>query len=330
MPKKDKMKSILKSPVFEGGMLTKYYSSGFESAQLKENAYSVNKNGVKGEIREISWDGIYMVHKDITVAHQYQMEVYHDFPFFKLHFEIEGFNQYRPFSKGSLGIDIPSGHFNLFYFPQVNGVLSFRPPRRRTLEINFTKDYLEKTVGAKFPKQLSNLETAIKTKQPILMSQNSPIITDRLHHHIHDIVSCNYLGTMKKNYLEAKVTEVLIELLTQGVLDSSKKKIAERSQEQLLLVEKYIKAHLDEPLPIAKLASIGGLSVSKLKQDFKKTHTTTLFKYITTLRMSAAHKLLLEGSNTIAEVSHKVGYKNPQHFTVAFKNHFGVLPSKYS
>jgi AraC-like DNA-binding protein len=43
--------------------------------------------------------------------------------------------------------------------------------------------------------------------------------------------------------------------------------------------------------------------------------------------MEDARRLLLEGEKTISEVSYWVGYKNPAHFTVAFKQYFGMLPS---
>ncbi|WP_234859251.1 helix-turn-helix domain-containing protein [Aquimarina aquimarini] len=37
--------------------------------------------------------------------------------------------------------------------------------------------------------------------------------------------------------------------------------------------------------------------------------------------------MLIEEELTIAEISYAVGYKNPQHFTAAFKRKFGYLPS---
>ena len=44
--------------------------------------------------------------------------------------------------------------------------------------------------------------------------------------------------------------------------------------------------------------------------------------------MEKAKTLILNENYTVAEASYKVGYKNPQHFTVAFKKMYGYLPSE--
>ncbi len=44
--------------------------------------------------------------------------------------------------------------------------------------------------------------------------------------------------------------------------------------------------------------------------------------------MEYAKQLILEKNISICCVSEELGYKNPQHFTVAFKKIFGYLPSK--
>ncbi len=44
--------------------------------------------------------------------------------------------------------------------------------------------------------------------------------------------------------------------------------------------------------------------------------------------MNEARRLLLSGEMNIAEVADTVGYKNPNHFTTAFKKYFGFVPSE--
>ncbi|WP_256441273.1 helix-turn-helix transcriptional regulator [Chitinophaga sp. HK235] len=66
----------------------------------------------------------------------------------------------------------------------------------------------------------------------------------------------------------------------------------------------------------------------KLKKGFKEMFGNTVFGYMNQVRMEKAKLLLLEGKNSIADISFTVGYKNPQHFTAAFKKHFGYLPSE--
>ena len=66
----------------------------------------------------------------------------------------------------------------------------------------------------------------------------------------------------------------------------------------------------------------------KLKKQFKMVFNTSVFHYLTELRMEYAKQLILEEEYSVALVSEELGYKNPQHFTVAFKKIFGYLPSK--
>jgi len=43
--------------------------------------------------------------------------------------------------------------------------------------------------------------------------------------------------------------------------------------------------------------------------------------------MTQAKKMLLNGSMNVSEVSDLVGYKNPRHFSAAFKRKYGMIPS---
>jgi AraC-like DNA-binding protein len=45
--------------------------------------------------------------------------------------------------------------------------------------------------------------------------------------------------------------------------------------------------------------------------------------------MERAKYLLMDSGKSISEVSDEIGYKNPQHFTVAFKKKFGLSPKNF-
>ena len=55
----------------------------------------------------------------------------------------------------------------------------------------------------------------------------------------------------------------------------------------------------------------------------------TAFQYLLEQRMQKAKQLLLESNYNIAEISDIVGYKNPTHFTFAFKKFYNRLPSDF-
>lgn len=324
------MKTTLRSPIFEGGSIIREFSKDFNSKDLKEQQSKVGNHLVNGSVSEIQLDGIYLVRREAQINKPYTVEVTHDFPLFKLHFELEGWNQYEPDDANSLPVVIPSGHFNLFYFPHVSGNLSFVPPRRRTLEIQFTKAYIQKALGKNYKTELAEFGLAIANQSAYVLWQKSQPISHKMYDEINAIQLCNYSPSLKKAFLEAKVMELLVMVFDKYKQDTegSVKASPEQIPSHILLLCHYIKDNLSEPLTNQALAAIAGINLSKLKADFKSAMGTSVFRYITHLRMEKAYQAIREDKASIAEASHLVGYKNPHHFTVAFKKCFGFLPSE--
>jgi AraC-like DNA-binding protein len=69
-------------------------------------------------------------------------------------------------------------------------------------------------------------------------------------------------------------------------------------------------------------------NTNKLMALFKKTFGKSLFEYISELKMDMAHRMLQEEGKMVVEVARVMGYKNPNHFSTAFKKRFGISPSK--
>lgn len=69
-----------------------------------------------------------------------------------------------------------------------------------------------------------------------------------------------------------------------------------------------------------------GINEYDLKKGFKEQFGRTVFGYLGEQRMSLAYELLKTKTQTIGEISSVVGYKNPQHFSSAFKKRFGLSP----
>jgi len=95
-----------------------------------------------------------------------------------------------------------------------------------------------------------------------------------------------------------------------------------------LAKEIIINRYMDPPTLIDLSKEIN-LSLRKLKEGFKETYGTTVFKYLFEHKMELALKFLKEGENNVNEVSFKLGYSNASHFIYAFKNRFGITPRAY-
>ena len=92
----------------------------------------------------------------------------------------------------------------------------------------------------------------------------------------------------------------------------------------------FIHAHLDQPLCISHLVSISGASRRSLEQAFRHSLGTSPQRYIQNCRLSAIRELLLRhqpGELQLSELAFRWGFAQPSHFTTAYKQAFGELPS---
>lgn len=324
------MKTILKSSIFENNILVKTFNKDFKNTRFKDRHLTINNSIERGTYREIKLDGVLLGIRDLKTS-DHEIIVTHDFPFFKLQFEIEGSSLYTPFNDAETSVYIPGGHYNLFYLPRVNGTLTYKTNYRKTVEILFTENHIKKIIGDDFKESLQAFGEAIDQKKSFLMWNNSRPISSELLKSIQGIIDCDYPENLKGAFLATKVNELLVVLLAKTNEKNYQEENIDLSTEEyqnILKIEKFIQNNLSKTLSISELAVIAGVNASKLKQDFKVVFATTVFKYITKLRMELAKKLILDDRFTVAETSYKVGYKYPQHFTVAFKKLYGFLPSK--
>ncbi len=77
---------------------------------------------------------------------------------------------------------------------------------------------------------------------------------------------------------------------------------------------------------LAKLARESGLSRSALAERFRTYVGESPMKYLARWRMLESRELLRDGSLSVAEVAHQVGYQSEFAFSKAFKRFFGRGP----
>lgn len=326
------MEFRLESPVIGEKALVRTFSRNFRTESFNEETLVLDKADISGTVRHIQLDGFCLIIKDLKVPAGYSMNISCNSSLFKLHFELEGDYCYTP-TNGDGPMVIPGGHFNIFYFSTVEGRLQYRSTSRKTLEILFTEDFLTKAAGEDFSDTFRELSKGMQTKQSFLLWEESRPIPPELQQNIREIIGCRYCAHIKKIYLEARITALLLSFLVNNSTETSpyeQKQVSKKEYTGIQKVEAHIRQHFREGLTIAELAPIAALNTSKLKQCFKKVHSTTIFKYITRLRMEMAKELLSNENVSVSEAAYEVGYKNPQHFTVAFKKYYGFLPSSIS
>jgi AraC family transcriptional regulator of arabinose operon len=84
-----------------------------------------------------------------------------------------------------------------------------------------------------------------------------------------------------------------------------------------------------EPLSVAGLAGLVGLSPSRLTHLFKETVGASIVQTVLQLRLRQAARLLEFTDLTVAEIAAQVGFESAFYFSRQFKAHYGVSPSTY-
>jgi AraC-like DNA-binding protein len=144
--------------------------------------------------------------------------------------------------------------------------------------------------------------------------------------HLHLGLPENLTGSIRKLQSQARVLDYLDALCDffqqqdKAILKTSRAK--NRAQE----VHTYL-LNLDGKVPtLNELSQLFLCSAKTLNNEFTNEYGTSIFNFITTHRLKQAHESLKNSDIPIKTLTHKLGYAHVNHFSAAFKNHFGYAP----
>lgn len=94
-------------------------------------------------------------------------------------------------------------------------------------------------------------------------------------------------------------------------------------------IDKWLRAHLSEPLRVADLAAHCGFGMRRFHQLFDEAFGTTPHRYLQRLRLDAALVLLRDPRNALTDIALAVGFGDQSAFTHAFTRRFGLAPGQW-
>jgi AraC-like DNA-binding protein len=315
-----------------GTVIQKIYDTGVPSGvgHLYEGTtehYIGNKlHRCKAE--EIVFDGVSMRWCDCSIDQSATVEVESREEFVELHYNITGQSS-NQFNEENFDLQ-PLSH-SLFYSNGYAGshqVTGDKNSLHTFLEVKLSRAIFERlNLGLDSPGNI--ILDYMTDKRTGWVGKTAPI-SPEMFFLISSIRNCPYSGMMKRLYLESKLMELY--LLQINSLTADERQFATTLKktdiEKIYEAREFIDGHYGEDCSILYLASVIGLNQQKLKTGFREVLGTTVFGYLSEVRMQKAKRMLLDEKKYVGEVASEVGYKNPHHFTAAFKKRFGFLPSE--
>ncbi len=143
---------------------------------------------------------------------------------------------------------------------------------------------------------------------------------------LHSSISDQLIGHIAKLHIQAKVLDYLC-AITQYFAVSTKNQTPDSGiDEQIYQIHDDL-LQLDGKVPsLNELAARYGMPGRKLKDGFMKIFGTSLFSYITEVRLNEAHDKLLNTGMPMKIIAKNLGYSHVNHFISAFGKQFGYSP----
>ncbi len=91
----------------------------------------------------------------------------------------------------------------------------------------------------------------------------------------------------------------------------------------------YIETHMEEDLPLDKIANALNYSKFYIARIFTEKTQCTVYKYIQGRRLTFAAQKLVETDKPIIEIAYEAHYDSQQAFTLAFKQLYECTPKIY-
>lgn len=229
------------------------------------------------------------------------------------------------------GVESYAGTQNFKYDPQ-NEYSHIVPADTafHLVHFSYTYDYFSQFLPEN-ERWADQLKSKIENKERIL-GDRVVKITSAQQRALQNILDCPLEGKLGYLMIETSIVQlILLQLHALFHLEQSTLTYIQPNKRDKVLMEE-LKEHLSKTFlddhSISDLSKRFGVNTNKLMCLFKTVFNKSIFEYIGTLRMEHARHLIIDQDMLITEVARTIGYKNPNHFSAAFKKHFGVNPSK--
>lgn len=137
----------------------------------------------------------------------------------------------------------------------------------------------------------------------------------------------NLTGQMRRLHAQAKSLEFITALANHLVHGEQPYAMASGHKEQLVEQLHNELLHLEGKVPsLEVLAQQYGISARMLNDEFRKRYGSSIYNYVSELRLTAAHEKLIKTAMPMKILALNMGYSHVNHFISAFSRKFGYSP----
>ncbi|MCO5934948.1 AraC family transcriptional regulator [Mucilaginibacter sp. RB4R14] len=287
----------------------------------EERNTALSENWGKFNISDLWFEGVCICHTAIKPKQPCAVNLQCDSFCWIMNFVLKGELNAR--FDGVKQLSLKDGSHHTFFTRSLNTDLVFEQ-HANIFTICLTRKFISKLIG----KELLKDKPDTNAGKTFTLVTNGNYRHTRPHAIIKEIIEAEQTGYIRRIFLESKILELLSLQLQQADSDKAPTKGFNREDiARLQEAKAYINQNMQTPCSLIELARKTGLNDFKLKKGFKALFGNTVFGYLYNVRMDSAHTLL-QDDKSVSEVAELIGYKNPHHFTAAFKRKFGFLPSQ--
>lgn len=296
-----------------------------EQAGLVEKKILLSDPVIPWAITELSLENVTMIHARTQLNQNIVLRTEQARATVDIFLQLNGHSEIH--RSGQTNRTYQSGQCNLIHTPAYEGELKLSGPDISTFVVQFSTAFFERILYGT-PGPLEQLGEAVEKGQMQVLTASHALITPAMKAGLYAMLNCPYKGLVKRLFLEGKLLELVALQLEQidQVKHGRSTSLRGTEVDKLMAVREWLEANFLQPVTLLDVARVAGLNDFKVKKGFRELFHTTVFTYLTDLRLTYAKQLLLDEKRTVSEVADVLGYSQIHHFTNAFKKRFGYLP----
>lgn len=177
---------------------------------------------------------------------------------------------------------------------------------------------ISKTVMQGLVNEIANIEKLPYFAPTVILDKEVREYFRILHENI-----MNGLGEFENDELMFFMISILLKRYNEPFLEKERD-----CNKEIELTCRFLEEHFTETISLEELCSLVGLSKSSLLRSFTKSKGMTPYRYLQSVRINAARKLLEQG-NSLIDTALKTGFSDQSHFSKFFNMFIGLTPGSY-